>query len=90
MFFKKSTYGDLLKSKEGIATNILASRLHLLEENNIIKKIAHPDSKAKFLYKLTKKGFDLLPIFKEIELWAENYFEVSPEIKKIMHEIKKE
>ena len=33
MFFNISTYGDFLKSDEGIATNILASRLQSLEES---------------------------------------------------------
>ncbi|MES2797610.1 MAG: winged helix-turn-helix transcriptional regulator, partial [Bacteroidota bacterium] len=31
MFYQKSTYGDFLKSAEGIATNILAARLQALE-----------------------------------------------------------
>ena len=90
MFNKKSTYGDFLKSPEGIATNILASRLQSLEENGIIEKSDHPDSKAKILYRLTKKGIDLLPIFVEIHLWAEKYFSVSEEIKAARKEAKKD
>jgi DNA-binding HxlR family transcriptional regulator len=90
MFTKKCTYGDFLKSPEGIATNILASRLQSLEENGIIEKSEHPDSKAKILYKLTEKGIDLLPIFVEIHLWAEKYFSVSEEIKAVIKEAKKD
>ena len=56
MFGNKCTYNDFLKSEEGIATNILATRLKGLEENGIIEKSAHPDSKAKNLYKLSAKG----------------------------------
>ncbi len=52
---KKCTYGDFLKSPEGIATNILASRLQALEENKIIEKLDHPDSKAKVLYGVDPK-----------------------------------
>lgn len=63
-----------LKSPEGIATNILAARLKALEENGVVLKLEHPDSKAKVLYKLTQKGIDLLPILIEINLWAEKYF----------------
>ncbi|WP_221408889.1 winged helix-turn-helix transcriptional regulator [Ohtaekwangia koreensis] len=62
MTAKQYTYGDFLKPPERIATNILASRLHVLEENKIIEKLEHPDSKAKVLYKLTRKGNDLLPV----------------------------
>ncbi|OGU27486.1 MAG: transcriptional regulator [Ignavibacteria bacterium GWA2_35_9] len=91
MFAKKCTYGDFLKSPEGIATNILASRLHALEENKIIEKLDHPDSKAKVLYKLTRKGIDLLPIMIEINLWAEKYFSTIPEDRKAMiKEMKKD
>lgn len=88
MFFNSCTYGDFQKSEEKIATNILASRLKTLEENGIIEKTSHPDSKAKVLYKLTQKGIDLLPILVEINLWGEKYFEVSPEIKSFLKEIK--
>jgi DNA-binding HxlR family transcriptional regulator len=90
MFNNKCTYGDFLKSPEGIATNILASRLQSLEENGIIEKSDHPDSKAKILYKLTEKGIDLLPIFVEIYMWAEKYFTVSEEIRAVIKEAKKD
>jgi DNA-binding HxlR family transcriptional regulator len=91
MLEKECTYGDLLKSPEGIATNILASRLQVLEENKIIKKLEHPDSKAKVLYRLTRKGIDLLPIMIEINLWAEKYFSNIPaERKAMLKEIKKD
>lgn len=73
---KTCTYGDFLKSPEGIATNILAARLRALEENGVILKLEHPDSKAKVLYKLTQKGIDLLPILIEINLWAEKYYTI--------------
>lgn len=89
MFFNKSTYGDFLKSAEGIATNILASRLQGLEENKLIEKLEHPDSKAKVLYKLTPKSIDLLPIIVEIYLWAEKYFDIPAELKILLKEAKK-
>jgi len=88
MFFNKSTYGDFLKSAEGIATNILASRLQGLEENKLIEKLEHPDSKAKVLYKLTQKSIDLLPLIVEIYLWAEKYFDIPAELKTLLKEAK--
>lgn len=90
MFSNKSTYGDFLKSAEGIATNILASRLQSLEENKLIEKLEHPDSKAKVLYRLTQKAIDLLPIIVEIHLWADKYFDIPTEIKVILKEAKKD
>ena len=88
MFNQKSTYGDFLKSAEGIATNILASRLQALEENSIIERLEHPESKAKYLYRLTQKGIDLLPIIMEIHFWADKYFTIPPDIKAIIKEAK--
>ncbi len=90
MFAKECTYGDFLKAPERIATNILASRLQVLEENKIIEKLDHPESKAKVLYRLTKKGIDLLPIMIEINLWAEKYFPIPADRKAMLKEVKKD
>lgn len=90
MFAKECTYGDFLKAPEGIATNILASRLEVLEENKMIEKLEHPDSKAKVLYRLTKMGIDLLPIMIEINLWAEKYFPIPADRKAMLKEVKKD
>ena len=87
---KECTYGDFLKSPEGISTNILAARLKVLEENKIIEKSEHPDSKAKVLYRLTRKGIDLLPIMIEINLWAEKYFSIPEDRKAALKEVKKD
>ena len=87
---KECTYGDFLKSPEGIATNILASRLQNLEENKLIEKLDHPDSKAKVLYKLTRKGIDLVPVVIEISLWAEKYFSIPEDRKAMLKEVKKD
>ncbi|MFD2286698.1 transcriptional regulator [Pedobacter petrophilus] len=90
IFSGKSTYGDFLKSDEKIATNILASRLLSLEENGVIKKLEHPDSKAKVLYILTDKGIDLLPVLLEIHFWSEKHLSISPEIQLLLKEVKKD
>jgi DNA-binding HxlR family transcriptional regulator len=93
MALRQCTYGDFLKSDEKIATNILASRLLMLEENGIISKQNHPESKAKVLYKLTEKGIDLLPLLIEINLWSEKYsesHEIPESQKMILNEVKKD
>ena len=70
MFKGKAHYGDFLKSEEGIATNILADRLEMLECAGIIRKARHPKNKTKYIYSLTQKGIDLLPALIEIVLWS--------------------
>ncbi|WP_429380870.1 winged helix-turn-helix transcriptional regulator [Mucilaginibacter sp. UYCu711] len=90
MFFQKSTYGEFLRSAEGIATNILASRLQGLEENKLIEKLDHPDSKAKVLYTLTQKAIDLLPVIVEIHLWADKYFDNPADLKAIIKDVRED
>ena len=90
MFYKKSTYGDFLKSDEKIATNILATRLQGLEESKLIEKLEHPDSKAKVLYVLTQKAIDLLPIMLEMYFWADKYLTIPADIKAMIKEAKKD
>jgi len=90
LFTNKCTYNDFIKSDEGIATNILAARLKSLEENGIIEKLDHPESKAKKLYKLTQKGIELLPIIIEIYIWTDKYFTMPAELKERIKEAKKD
>lgn len=90
MLDKQCTYGDFLKSDEKISTNILASRLQMLEENELISKSDHPDSKAKVLYKLTQKGIDLFPLMVEINLWADKYYNLPADRKAMLKEVKKD
>ena len=61
-FWGKRTFGEFLKSKEGIATNILSARLARLEKEGILTKTPHATDKRKDIYSLTEKGLDLIPI----------------------------
>ena len=70
MFGNKRYFKDLLSSEEKIATNILADRLTKLEEEGIVSKTIDPDHKLKYIYSLTFKGIDLLPVMTEIGHWG--------------------
>jgi DNA-binding HxlR family transcriptional regulator len=70
VFFGKKTYGEFLRSQEGIATNLLASRLERLQTQGILRKIPHKEDKRKDYYILTEKGLDLLPIVLEMIVWS--------------------
>ncbi|WP_301162054.1 helix-turn-helix domain-containing protein [uncultured Winogradskyella sp.] len=91
MLAKQCTYGDFLKSEEKISTNILAARLKTLEQHMVIEKLEHPNSKSKVLYKLTKKGIELLPILVEINLWGEKYYaDIPDKTKALLKDVKKD
>jgi len=70
VFAGKKTYGEFLKSEEGVATNILASRLAFLEEQGILSKAPSSADRRKDLYTLTEKGLDLIPILLDIVVWS--------------------
>ena len=89
MLHKTRTYGDFAKSEEKIATNILANRLQVLEENGIIVKLPYPDNKVKGLYQLSQKGVDLVPALIEIALWGGKYVTGTEETSPFLREVKK-
>lgn len=70
VYFGKKTYGEFLASDEGMATNILASRLVHLEQKGILVKKPDATDKRKELYLLTDKGLDLIPILLEMANWS--------------------
>lgn len=69
----KMSYSEFLESEEKIATNILVNRLGVLEAERILVKEVSPKNKSKYLYSLTQKGADLLPIVIEIMDWGAKY-----------------
>lgn len=73
MFKGKHYYGEFLLSEEKIATNILADRLSILENNGIVSKSSNPNHKQKIMYRLTQKGIDLVPVLVEFIMWSAKY-----------------
>lgn len=88
IFTNKSSYGDFLNSDEKIATNILADRLKLLEEHGFIRSTVSPEKKNKFIYSLTEKGIDLIPVIVELMIWGSKYD--SYEAKEIVKKLEKD
>ena len=70
VYFGKKTYGEFLESEEGMATNILASRLAHLEQQGILVKKPSLSDKRKEEYVLTEKGLDLIPVLVEMANWS--------------------
>jgi DNA-binding HxlR family transcriptional regulator len=73
MFKGKKTYSEILNSEEGIATNILADRLSMLEAAGLLKSKKDINKKTRHIYVLTQKGIDLAPVMLEIVRWSANY-----------------
>ena len=70
VYYGKKTYGDFLDSEEGIATNILADRLALLEQKGILERKRSEKDRRKEAFVLTERGLDLIPILVEMAGWG--------------------
>ena len=57
----------------GIARNILSNRLSRLVENGILKREHCADDRRRIEYRLTDKGFDLLPAMLSLRQWGEKW-----------------
>ena len=67
----KKTFKDFSESDEAIASNILSSRLKMLEEYKMISKKKLPHNKKTNIYLLTEKGLGLTPTIVELTLWSD-------------------
>lgn len=57
---------------EGINPRTLSARLDSLEAEGIITKSA-TTSESRCEYRLTKKGYELVPILKDMQAWSDRY-----------------
>ncbi|MEM8510337.1 MAG: helix-turn-helix domain-containing protein [Bacteroidota bacterium] len=73
IFYKERTFKDFSLAKENISSSRLADRLSKLEKLNVLTKTNHPTNKKVFIYKLTQKGLDLIPIIAEFMNWSYVY-----------------
>ncbi len=69
----KKTFKDFSESDEGIATNILTTKLKQLEDFGIIIKTKMPNNKKSNIYLLTEKGLAMTPIIIELGVWSDNH-----------------
>jgi DNA-binding HxlR family transcriptional regulator len=70
MFFNKQRFEEFLASPEGISSNILASRLKLLEELGLVIKQPYSNHSRRMNYQLTEKRKSLRPLLKTIASWG--------------------
>ena len=66
----KRYFREFMQSNEKISSNILAARLKLLDDEQIIYRQDDPQHKQKVRYSLTQRGIDLFPILMENARWS--------------------
>ncbi|MCY1742000.1 winged helix-turn-helix transcriptional regulator [Ensifer sp. SL37] len=80
IFGGKRHFRELLRSQEGISSNILADRLKMLVEQGMLTKRDDPTHKQKAIYSLTEMTIALVPIMAQLGAWGRRYLAVSEEL----------
>jgi len=73
LIHRKKTFKEFASSDEKVATNLLSSRLKLLESLDVITKRKLSNNKKENIYLLTDKGINLTPLIMELVLWSDKY-----------------
>ena len=87
VFKGRTSFGEFLAAGEGIATNVLAERLERLEDAGIITKRRDPDKGTKFVYGLTERGIELVPLLLEMIAWSGRHDRRTAVPKKFLREL---
>ena len=73
IFSGKNSWLEWKNASEGIAPSVLTDRVNLLMNEGLIKKKISDTNASKFLYYLTDKGLDLIPIMVDMMEFGSNY-----------------
>lgn len=88
MFGNRRSFGELLsQSLEGIASNILASRLRSLETDGLITRAPVPGHKQKVRYSLTEHSIALVPVFAVLGAWGRRFLPFDPGFDQRVHRL---
>jgi DNA-binding HxlR family transcriptional regulator len=81
MFGNRRHFRELqAASEEGIASNILASRLKRLVELGLLSRAEDPSHKQKAIYSLTEQAIQLVPLLAEMGAWGRRHMPVTREL----------
>lgn len=69
----KRRYSEFLDSPEHITTNILATRLAMMERTGLVSKQPYQKRPVRYEYQLTEMGAAMQPIVQEMCRWANRF-----------------
>ena len=73
MFNGKNSFLEFRASAEKISSAVLTEKLNTLLEQGIVSKVTSPKNASKFLYLITDKGIEMVPIMVEFLNWGSRY-----------------
>ncbi|SDC87667.1 winged helix-turn-helix transcriptional regulator [Mycolicibacterium neoaurum] len=81
MFANRRYFRELLdQSEEGIASNVLSTRLQQLTEHGLLTRAPDPSHRQKVLYSLTEPAIQLVPLLVQLGVWGSKHTSANPEI----------
>lgn len=81
IFGDRRRYRELLtRSEEGIASNVLASRLKRLLAVGLLTKVADPNHQQSAIYRLTEPAIQLVPLLAQLGAWGLRHTPASDEL----------
>ena len=66
-------FKEILRSLDGIPSNLLANRLKRLEEQGVVERSFYSQHPPRAEYKLTSKGVRLIPLLRVLAEWGAWY-----------------
>jgi DNA-binding HxlR family transcriptional regulator len=83
IFDGKRHFREMLRSEEGIASNVLASRLKTLVDQKMLTKVGDPNYKRRAIYSLTEKAIALVPALAHIGAWGARWLPATDEARNL-------
>ena len=80
MFGDARHFRELMRSPEGISSNILADRLKKLVAQGLITSADDPTHKQKTIYSLTEMGIALVPMLVHLGHWGSRFLPATDEL----------
>ncbi|HEX5407919.1 MAG TPA: helix-turn-helix domain-containing protein [Pseudonocardiaceae bacterium] len=81
MFGNRRYFRELMaNSEEGIASNILAARLHRLTEHGLLSRAGDDSHRQKVRYSLTEPSIQLVPVMAALGTWGRRHLPVTHEL----------
>lgn len=65
---------DDFHKRLGLSRTVLASRLKLLGEHDVLKRCIYQEKPERYEYRLTRKGRDLFPVISALVSWGDKYY----------------
>ncbi|MFI5586091.1 winged helix-turn-helix transcriptional regulator [Amycolatopsis sp. NPDC051758] len=70
-------FRELLGGEERISSNILADRLGVLVEHELLTRAGDPSHKQKVTYSLTERAIELVPVLAQLSAWGVRHLPVA-------------